>query len=151
MAALIHRKRNIREFLFICWLIYLFLAVLGHRCCVSFSGCGKWWLFSSCSVQVSHCSGCCEAQSLRHPVFSSWGSSTLEHRLSNCGPWLRCSMAHGILLNQGPNSHLLRQQADSLPLSHQRIPIFDFSSLRFHITRIWTTAVYLGSLSPKFS
>ena len=84
-------------------------------------------------------------------VASSCSSSTLEHRLRCCGPWLRCSMACGIVLNQGPNSRLLHWQADSLSLSHQRIPIFDFSSLRFHIIRVWTRAVYLGSLSPKFT
>ena len=135
------------EFSFLCW--HSFLAVLGHRCCVSFSSCGKRWLFS---VAVCRCLiAALWWSTVFKAVSRSCGSSTPEHRLSSCGPWLRCSMAHGIVLNQGPNSPLLHWQVDSLPLSHQRIPIFDFSSLRFHITRVWTRAVYLGSLSPKFT
>ena len=108
------------EFLFIYWLVYLILAVLGNCCRVSFPSfpLGKWGLFSGCSMQASH---------WRHSVFSKCGSLTLEHRLSSCDPWLCCSMAYRIILNQGPNSHHLRWQADSLPLNHQRIPIIDFS------------------------
>ena len=49
--------------------------------------------------------------------FSICGYQALElwHRLS-------CSMACRIFLDQGSSSHLLRWQADSSPLSHQRSP-----------------------------
>ena len=37
---------------------YLFLTVLGLRCCVGFlSSCGEQGLFSSCDVQASHFHG----------------------------------------------------------------------------------------------
>ena len=45
-------------FFFLIYLFFLFLAVLGLRCCArAFSSCGEW---------ASHCSGfsCCGAQAL---------------------------------------------------------------------------------------
>ena len=46
-------------------------------------------LFSSCSVQASHCSGVsrCGARALGRTDFSSCGSQALGHRLSSCGAW----------------------------------------------------------------
>ena len=41
---------------------YLFLAVLGLRCCLrTFSRFGEWGLLSSCNAQAIHCNGfsCC--------------------------------------------------------------------------------------------
>ena len=49
------------------------------------------------------------------PRFSGACSRVVAHRLS-------CSMACRIFPDQGLNSHLLRWQADSSPLSHQRSP-----------------------------
>ena len=46
----------------------------------------------------------------------------LEHRLSNCGTQLSCSLACGIFLDQGSNARLLHWQVDSLPVSCQRSP-----------------------------
>ena len=68
------------------YFIYLFLAVLGLRCCVlSFCSCGKW---------ASYCGGfsCCRSCALGAWAsvvvargLSSCGSRALERRLSTCG------------------------------------------------------------------
>ena len=42
---------------------------------------------------------------------SSCSSRALEHRLSSCEPWLRCSVACGIFLDQESNPRLLHWQA----------------------------------------
>ena len=50
------------------YLIYIFLAVLSHHCCVqAFSSCGKCGLLSSYSVWASHSGGSshCGAWALR--------------------------------------------------------------------------------------
>ena len=68
--------------------MYLFLAVLGLRCCTwVFSSCCEWGLLLSCSAQASHCGGffCCGAQALGHAGFSSCNSQALEHRVNSCG------------------------------------------------------------------
>ena len=62
------------------------------------------------------------------------GSVVVAHRLS-------CPEACGIFLDQGLNPCLLHWQEDSLPLSHQGIPLSLFKwdsnfSFRFHL-RIW--------------
>ena len=73
---------------FVCFFLYLFLflAVLGLRCCVR--------AFSSCGELASHCGGfsCCGARALGAQAsavvargLSSCGSWALEHRLSSCG------------------------------------------------------------------
>ena len=67
---------------FLNFLIYLFLAVLGLRCCAqAFSGCGERGLLSSCSVQASHYCGvsCCRVQALgtRASVVAALGLSSL--------------------------------------------------------------------------
>ena len=77
--------------------IYLFLAVLGLRCCLGvFSSCGEWGLLSGCSERASHCDGFsyCRAQALGMqssvtavPAPSSCSSRAVEHRLSSCGTW----------------------------------------------------------------
>ena len=69
---------------------YLFLAVLGLRCCTkAFSGCSKQRLFSSC-VWASHCGGfSCAA-----PALSSWTSVIAAHGLSSCIPQaLECGLS----------------------------------------------------------
>ena len=95
--------------------IYLFLTVLGCRCCAQVSsGCSEQGLLASRGVWASGCRG-----------FSSRGaqaqgmqtSAAVTHGLS-------CSTAYGVFLDQGSNPWLLHQQADSLPLSHQGCPVF---------------------------
>ena len=66
--------------------IYLFLTVLGLRCCArAFSSCGNW---------ASYCSGfsCCGARALGMQAsvvaargLSNCSSHALERRLSSCG------------------------------------------------------------------
>ena len=74
-----------------------------------FPRCGDWGLLSSCGAQASHCDGfsCCRAT----------GSRVLG---------LRCSTARGVFPDQGLNLCLLHWQADSLPLSHQGSPKYQF-------------------------
>ena len=81
-------------------------------------------LLSSCGVLASHWGGfsCCGARALGCTNFSSCSFRALEHRLNSCGPWVFCSMACGILLDQGLNPCLLHWQADSSPWNHQGSP-----------------------------
>ena len=67
---------------------YLFLAVLGLRCCSGFSpSCGKQGLLSSWAAQTCHCSGfSLQNTGLRHAGFRSCSSGVLESRLNSCGP-----------------------------------------------------------------
>ena len=72
------------------YFIYLFLAVLGLHCCVGFSlSCEEQGLLSSCSAQVSRCSGfsCCRAQAsvVAARGLRSCGSWALEQELNSCG------------------------------------------------------------------
>ena len=65
--------------------IYLFLALLGLRCCLGFSP------VSGAALQLRplcfNCGGSsfCRPQALGLTGFSSCGSQALEHRLSGCG------------------------------------------------------------------
>ena len=81
--------------------IYLFLAVLGPRCCAQ--------AFSSCGERASHCCGfsCCGAWALGAQAsvvvscrLSSCGSWAPEHRLSSCGA--QAQLLHGIWDLPGP-------------------------------------------------
>ena len=105
---------------------YLFLAVLGLRCCSGFFSLvgASAGLLSSCRAGSSHCHGfsCSRAWAPGSRVsmvvalrLSSIGSIVLVHRPS-------CSETCGIFPNQGMNPCLLHWQVDSLPLSHQRSP-----------------------------
>ena len=75
--------------------IYLFLAVLGLRCCA--------WAFSSCGARASQCGGfsCCGARAL-----GARTSVAVAHGLS-------CSVACGIFPDQGSNLCPLHWQMDS--------------------------------------
>ena len=74
--------------------IYLFMAVLGLRCCARvFFSCGEQGLLC-CGVRASHCHGfsCCGARALGVQAsvvvaceLSSCGLRALELRLSSCG------------------------------------------------------------------
>ena len=84
---------NFKKFLFI-YLIYLFLAVLGPRCCTwAFSSCGEWGLlFVEVHGLLIAVASRCGARALGTWAsvvvargFSSCGSQALEHRLSSCG------------------------------------------------------------------
>ena len=70
--------------------IYLFLAVLGLRCCVGF----PLVAVSGGQVQCAGSFSCCRAQAPGHAGFSSCGFQTVEHRLSSQGAQaqLLCSM-----------------------------------------------------------
>ena len=65
------------------------------------SSCGKRGLLSSCDVQASHCSDFCRAQA---PGYTA--SVVVVHGLS-------CSVACGILLDQGLKARPLHWRADS--------------------------------------
>ena len=82
-------------------------------------------LLSSCGVRASHCSGfsCCRAQ-----VLDDWVSATVPH-----GP--SCSVACGILLDQGSNLCALHWQADFQLLDHPGSPT-DFLMTRLGLW-IW--------------
>ena len=68
--------------------IYLFLSVLGLRCCGAFLSCGggRGKLLSCGGGQASHCRGfsCRKARALGYVGFSSYDSQALEHRLNSC-------------------------------------------------------------------
>ena len=88
------------------------MAALGLRFCVrAFSSCGKWGpLFIA----------------VRGPLTIA-ASLVAEHRLqtrrlSNVAHGPSCSVACGILLDQGSNPCPLHWQADSQPLHHQGSP-----------------------------
>ena len=91
--------------------LFIYLAVLGLRCCVgffsSYSGRG---LLSGCSMRVSH------RFSLVQHRLQRTGSVVVVHRLC-------CSRVCRIFLHQGSNPCLLNWEADSLPMSHQGNPI----------------------------
>ena len=86
--------------------IYLFLAVLGLRCCTqAFSSCCNGGCSLAGDAQASHCGGL------------SWGaqapgSVAVAHGLS-------CHMARGIFPKQGLNPCPLHWQGDSQPLDDQ--------------------------------
>ena len=96
--------------------IYLFLAVLGLRCCVrAFSSCGERGATLRCGAWASHCGGfsCCGARAL-----GVWTSVVAAHGLYSASSvvvahGLSCSMACGIFPDQGSNPCLLHWQADS--------------------------------------
>ena len=70
-----------------------------------------------------------QASVVSAPWLQSTGSIVVAHRCS-------CSVACGILPDQGSNPHLPHQQTDSLPLSYQRSPeIYIFQMLAYEIRR----------------
>ena len=100
--------------------ICLFLAFLDLPCCPwTFSGCGKWKLFSSTDGWAPHCSGFsyCRAWAL-----GMWASVVATCRLQSTGSVVvshgfSCSTSCGIF--QGSNLCSLHWQADFLPLDLQ--------------------------------
>ena len=96
--------------------------------CGLFSSGGERRLFSSCGSRASHCSGSsrcrawalgCTASVAAAPGLQRTGSIFVAHRLS-------CSAACGIFPDQELNPCLLHWPADSLPLSKQGSPGFNF-------------------------
>ena len=91
-----------------------------------FCSCGEQGLLSSCGVWASYCGGfsCHGAWAQRHGLqslssYSTWPqllpfSSSRAQTQQLWYTRLCCSVAHGILLDQGWNSHLLHWQADSV-------------------------------------
>ena len=114
--------------------IYLFLAVLGLNCCVGFYlvavslgySAGAQVLIVVPSLVQSTGSRAVWLQWLQHaglavmaPRLQRTGSAAVAHGLS-------CSVACGILPDQGLNPSLLHWQASSLPLSQQGSPTLPF-------------------------
>ena len=120
---------------------YLFLALLGLRCCAGFSlvvASGGNFLVAVCRLLIAVASLVAEqrlwgswASVVAAHGLSSWGSQTLEHRLSSAVHGLSCSAACGIFPDRGSKLCLLHWQVDSLPLSHQRSPLI-FSFLKVY-------------------
>ena len=80
---------NINTQHFKCFIIYLFLAVLGLHCCWwAFSRCSKQGLRSSCGARASHCGGfSCHRARFSTCGLQSCSSQAPEHRLTSCGTW----------------------------------------------------------------
>ena len=95
-----------------------FLTVLGCSLLRGlFPSCGERGLLSSCGVKASL---------VAEPGLWETDSIVVVHGLI-------CALAHGIFPNQEANSCLLHWQADSLPLSHQRSPIFKTREKRIYL------------------
>ena len=118
-------RNTIPFFFFLNNFIYLFLAVLGHHCCMSFSlvamdgGCTllrcldfslQWLLLWSTHMALV----------VMGPGLWSTGLIVVVRELS-------CSMACGSFLDQGSNLRLLHWQVDSLPVSRQGSPQNSYS------------------------
>ena len=99
-------------FLFVCFFIYLFLAVLGLRLCDGLSLVVANGVHSS-----SRCVGLSLSRAL---LLQSTGSRRAGSVIVAHGP--SCSAACGIFPDQGPNLCPLHWQADSQPLRHQGSP-----------------------------
>ena len=116
-------------FFFIYNFTYLFLTVLGLRCCKDFSLAAVSGGYSSCGTWASHCSGfsCWGAQIFGSTSFSICSSWALEHTLSGRGlvaPGMWDPSRSGIKPSFGKS--LLHWQADSLSLNHQGSPLQQF-------------------------
>ena len=128
----------------ICLFIYVVsysLVVPRLHCWVTaFSSCGTQGLPSRRGAQVSHCGAFSGGTRALEPMgykscstepLPLLGSVGVSPRLLTTGPtavmhWRNCSEAWGTV--QGPNPHLLHQQANSLPLIPQgNAPKFSYS------------------------
>ena len=108
---------SIKFFLF----IYLFLAVLGLRCCAWASlvaSRGGYFLVVVCRLLIVVAS-LAAGHGLQEHGFRSCSLQTLEHMLSSCVHGLSCSTTRGIVSDQESNSRPLHWQAYSYPLCHQ--------------------------------
>ena len=131
-CPLLPQTMYIYVFLFVCFcffnfylFIYLFMAVLGLRFCArAFSSGGK----------RGHSSSRCAGLSLSRPLLlrstgsRRAGSAIVAHRPS-------CSVACGIVPDQGSNPCPLHQQADSQPLRHQGSPMYIFIEPTLQVQR----------------
>ena len=114
------------------YFIYLFLAVLGLRCCVrAFSSCGEWGLLFLAvrGLLIAVASLVAEHGLQAHGLQQLWhlGSVAVARGLQSAGSVAvahgpSCSVACGILPDQGSNPCPLHWQADSQPLHHQGSP-----------------------------
>ena len=112
------------------WMCWIFVAT--RRL---FSSCGEWGLISLQCTGFPFCMTSLVVELVLQGTkaslvvviwLSSCGSQVLEHRFSSLVPWLSCSTACGIFLDQGLNLCLLHWRVDSLPLSYQGSPTIYF-------------------------
>ena len=115
------------------YLIYLFLAVLGLRCCTrAFSICVEWGLLFVAVPGLLIVVACLvveqglQARGLQQLLHA--GSVVVAHGLLSAGSVVvvhgpSCSAACGIFPDQGSNPCPLNQQVDSQPLRHQGSPV----------------------------
>ena len=103
------------------WLRWVFVAVGGLSLVAASRS------YSSLQCLASPCGGCscCRARGSRLADFSS------------CGYRLSCSVACGILPDQGSNPCPLNWQADSYPLDHQGNPLFFNINFFPWLSRCW--------------
>ena len=114
--------------------LFLFLAVLGLRCCAGFSLLEGYSLDVLCGLLIVAVSLVAE-HGFQGPRASVVGSVVVVPGLKSAGSIVvvhgpSCSPANGIFPDQWSNLCLLHWQADSLPLSHQGSPqLIPFSKI----------------------
>ena len=116
-----------------------------------FSSCEVWELLSSCGTpQASLCGGfsCCAAWALGHSGFSSCRTLTQYLRLPGSTAvmhGLSCSTAIWDLPRPEIDLCLLHWQADSLPISHQRSPLFRYLKTILFLRKKSGREIFLAS------
>ena len=123
--------------------IYSFQTVLGLHCCGSLSlvSASRGYLLRCLGIPLLQASLAwaslvalgSQASVVAAHGLKSCSAQALEHRLNSPVGQLSCSVACGILLDQGSNLCLLYWQADSLALRHQGNPRPFFTELCFKV------------------
>ena len=108
-------------FVFLSNFIYVFLAVLGLRCCADLSPIVE----GGCSLFAAHRLLIVVASLIERPGLYSIGSTVV-------GQGLTCSAACGIFPDQGWSPCFLHWQADPLPLRHHGSPPLVFVLFCFY-------------------
>ena len=111
------------KILFIYLFIYLFLAVLGLRFVRG---------LSLVAASGGHSSSRCAGLSLSRPL-PLWGTGSRRAGSAAVAHGPSCSMACGILPDQGSNPCPLHWQADSQPLRHQGSPVISLKNNKKYI------------------
>ena len=117
---MVNKNQNSFFFLYI-YFIYLFIFIFIFGCV----GSSPLWGLSPVAASGNHSSSRCTGLSLSRPLLlQSTGSRRVGSVIVAHGP--SCSVACGILPDQGSNPCPLHWQADSQPLRHQGSPEFLF-------------------------